>query len=96
MKKIKQTKFGNWMNLKIGDKIKIGKKYSKAHNDFFEPGKIIILIQGYFDEYNGLYSYTSNAPSIWDEDQQEYSSIFHLFGNDLERFMDCEIIRKEE
>lgn len=81
------------INLKIGDKIKIGKKYSIFSNNQFKPGEIIILIDGEFDEYNGLYTETLHAPSIWDEEQQEFDSIFHLFGNDLEDFLDCEVIK---
>jgi hypothetical protein len=78
------------MNLEIGTKIKIGKEYSKEYG--FKEGEVIELIEGYFDEYNGLYCYTSNAPSIWNEQQKEFDSIYHLFGNDLERFLDCKIV----
>jgi len=76
-------------DLKVGAKIKIGAEYSKEFG--FEPGEIIELVEGSFDEYNGLYEYTSNAPAIWNEQQKEFDSIFHLFGNDLEHIMDCEI-----
>lgn len=86
-------KIGNYLNLQVGDKIKIGKKYSKHCNGVFKPGEIIILITGEFDYENGLYNETQYAPSIWDEDQQDYESIYHLFGNDLEDFMDCEVIK---
>ena len=86
-------KTGNWLNLKVGDKIKIGRIFAKHFN--FEPGEIIELIEGEFDDYNGLYNFTSFAPAIWNEEQKEFDSIYHLFGNDLENFMDCEIVRKE-
>jgi hypothetical protein len=89
-------KQGNWLNLKVGDKIKIGKKYAEFGNFRFKTGQIIELIQGEFDDYNGLYNITTCAPSIWNEDQQEFDSIFHLFGNDLEDFLDCKIIRNQK
>jgi hypothetical protein len=78
------------MDLQVGTKIKIGKKY--AEKFYFKSGEIIELVEGSFDEYNGLYCYTSHAPAIFNEKQNEYDSIYHLFGNDLEDFMDCEII----
>jgi len=77
-------------NLQIGTKIRIGEKYAKTYG--FEPNEIIELIEGHFDEYNGLYCYASTAPAIYNEHQKEYDSIFHLFGNDIENFMDCEIL----
>lgn len=77
--------------LKVGVKIKIGVKYASGRE--FEPDEIIELIPGYFEEDNGLYCYTSEAPSIQVEEGGEFDSIYHLFGNDLERFMDCEIVK---
>ena len=50
-------------NLKIGTKIKIGQQYVEKFG-CFEIGEVIELIEGYFDEDNGLYCYTSTAPSI--------------------------------
>lgn len=78
------------MELVVGTKIKIGKQYAEFHG--VEPEEIIELVEGYFDEDNGLYCYTSTAPAVWNEVEQEFDSIYHLFGNDLENFMDCEII----
>ena len=88
----RKDKTGNWLNLKIGDKIKIGKKYSKK--SYLKPGQIITLIKGFFDYYNGLYDETQVAPSIWNKYDEDYDSIYHLFGNDLEDFQDCQIVRK--
>lgn len=82
------------MNLKVGTKIRIGKKYSDEYG--FEHNEVIELVEGFFEEYNGLYCYTSTAPSIWNEDQKEFDSIYHLFGNDLENFLDCEIVENPE
>lgn len=76
--------------LKVGTKIKLGKEYCKGTG--FKPGTIITLELGEFDHWNGLYEEVQTAPSIWDEDDEDYSSIYHLFGNDLEDFADCEIL----
>ena len=75
----------------VGARIKLGEKYCKARNGC-NSGDVIELIKGEFDEDNGLYTYTSTAPSIWNEERKEFDSIYHLFGNDLEDFWDCEII----
>lgn len=78
--------------LQVGTKIKIGKKYSEEHG--FEPNQIIELVEGVFDEDNGLYTTTSTAPSVWNETLDEFDSIYHMFGNNLEDFMDCEIVEQ--
>ena len=78
------------MILEVGTKIKIGEKYAQEHG--FEPNEVIELVEGSFDDYNGLYCFTSTAPAIWNEDLEEYDSIYHLFGNKLEHFMDCEVV----
>ena len=89
MKELKELR----QELRVGAKIKIGSEYSKVHTGF-KSGQIIELIQGYFDEDNGLYSYTSEAPSIKSIDEDdEYDSIYHLFGNNFENWMDCEVVR---
>lgn len=75
----------------VGAKIKIGKQYSKEHG--LESGQVITLIEGYFDYENGLCTSSVTSPSIWDEDSKDYESIYHLFGNDLENWMDCKIVK---
>lgn len=74
----------------VGNKIKIGKNYAKECG--FKEGEIIELVQGSFEEDNGLYCFTSHAPAIWNEHLKEFDSIYHLFGNKLENFMDCEVL----
>ena len=81
----------NAIDLKVGDKIKIGALYAEQHN-FFTAGQIIELIKGYFEYDNGLYIEDQYAPAIWSEEDEDYDSIYHLFGNNLEDFMDCEIV----
>ncbi|HUT44459.1 MAG TPA: hypothetical protein VMW95_08995 [Desulfobacterales bacterium] len=84
------NKIGNHLNLKIGDKIKIGKKCAARVG--LKKGEIIELIEGFFEYDNGLYSETQTAPSIESDDGDD-DSIFHLFGNNLEDFLDSEIIK---
>lgn len=79
----------NTLNLQVGTKIKIGKEYAEEYGQFNE-GEIITLIDGVFECDNGLYCYNDSCPAIWNGD--DYDSIFHLFGNDLEYFMDCEVV----
>ncbi len=76
--------------LKVGVKIKIGKIFANEHS-WCKEGDIIELIEGYFEEDNGLYTYTSTVPSIWNEADEDFDSIYHLFGNDLDEFADNEI-----
>ena len=79
--------------LVIGAKIKFGKKYAKDHNS--SEGKVIELIEGTFECDNGLYTYYESCPAIWNEKTKDFDSIYHLFGNDFEWFMDCKILTKE-
>ena len=80
--------------LVVGARIKIGKKYSKNKN--FTDGEIITLIEGYFSHDNGLYEETSTCPAIFDKRSGDFDSIYHLFGNDLEDFQDCEVMTPNE
>ena len=80
------------LKLKSGDKIKFGKKYCRKTGRKDLLGKSIMLTPQYFDEYNGLYCYQSECPGIWNESENEADSIYHLFGNSLEDFLDCELI----
>lgn len=77
----------------VGVKIRIGKIFSEQ-NKWAKEGEILQLVEGYFDYENGLYTETQTAPSIWESERKEFSSIYHLFGNDLEDFLDCEIVNK--
>lgn len=79
--------------LTVGTKIKIGKEY--ADNFGYEEGQIIELVEGYFDYENGLYTETQTCPAVFNESQNDFDSIYHLFGNDMEHWMDCEIVKRE-
>lgn len=83
---------GNWKKLKVGDKIKIGKKSSEYCG--LEEDEIIELIEGEFEYDNGLYEEIQTAPSIWNEEDGEFDSIFHLFGNDLDGFLDSKVLKE--
>ena len=78
--------------LVVGAKVKIGLNYCNNRISF-TPGEIITLVEGEFDYENGLYTETQTAPSIWDEQSKDFESIYHLFGNDLEDFEDCEVLQ---
>ncbi len=76
--------------LVVGTKIKYGKQYAEFAG--VNEGEVIELVEGSFEYDNWLYTENQTAPSIWDESQKDFDSIYHLFGNDLEDFMDCEIV----
>lgn len=74
----------------VGVKIKIGKQSAK-HCGFCE-GQIVQLVEGVFEYDNGLYTEEQLCPAFYDEIRKDFDSIYHLFGNDLEDFLDCEIL----
>ena len=76
--------------LVVGTKVRIGKECSQVTG--LDNGQVIEFIKGFFDEENGLYTETVTAPSIRNEAAGDFDSIYHLFGNDLEDFLDSEIL----
>ena len=72
---------GNWLNLKVGDKIKIGKEYKNKHDYWnrFKIGQIIKLIKGSFEYDNGLYTVNQTAPSIYNKENFYTSAYLFLF-----------------
>ncbi|MFY7988741.1 MAG: hypothetical protein ACOVNP_07665 [Flavobacterium sp.] len=78
--------------LVVGAKVKIGKEYAEKIGKFFEAGQIIELVEGHFEYDNGLYIEDQTSPSWWDAEEEDFESIYHLFGNKLEGFMDCEVV----
>lgn len=81
------------MNIERGDSVKFGEQYCKENNREDLIGKTVKLTPQYFEEDNGLYTYYSECPGIYNEANKEADSIYHLFGNDFENFMDCELIK---
>lgn len=77
--------------LKVGVTIKLGDDFKNKFKGF-EGRKTITLINCDFDYENGLYTETQTSPGI--ENGDDCDSIYHLFGNDLEDFMDCEIMER--
>lgn len=76
----------------VGAKIKFGKEYCETHYRSDLIDKTVELVEGHFEYDNGLYTVDDPAHSIWEESINDFSSIYHLFGNDLSDFMDCEIV----
>jgi len=76
----------------VGAKIKIGKKYELETSGNFKEGQIIELVEGTFESDCGDNPTIEKCPSIWCDKQQDFDSIYHLFGNGLEDFLDNEIL----
>lgn len=75
--------------LKVGVKVKLGKEYCKKYGCKEE---IITLIECWFEYENGLYCDDRMCPGIHNEANDDDDSIYYLFGNDFENFMDCEVV----
>lgn len=75
-----------------GDSVKFGERWCKENGWEELKNKTIMLSPQYFEEDNGLYNFATHCPGICDEDGEPHS-IYHLFGNDLEDYMDCELIK---
>lgn len=82
--------------MKSGDKIKFGEQYCKEERREDLLGQTIMLTPQLFEEDNGLTTYFSEAPGIYDVEEQEADSIYHLFGDYLENVHDCEVIPATE
>ena len=80
--------------LVVGTKIRIGKKFSEGvlGRNFLKENDIITLVEGEFEVENGLYTEIQKCPAIWDPELKEYDSIYHLFDNNFDNWLDCEII----
>ena len=78
--------------LVVGAVIKIGEEFAEFSDGRFNAGEEITLIEGHFEYENGLYTEDRYCPAIWNSDLEEYDSIYHLFGNELNGFDDCEVI----
>lgn len=84
------------MEIEGGDSITFGEKWCIEHYRENLKGKTIKLEPQYFECDNGLYVYETVCPGIpaeLNDYTNEADSIFHLFGNKFERFMDCILIK---
>ena len=76
-----------------GDSVKFGNKWCKAHNSEHLIGKTIMMTPQYFEYDNGLYVEDQECPGMLEEGSEDPDSIYHLFGNEFENFMDCELVK---
>ena len=60
--------------------------------NFLKENDIITLVEGEFEVENGLYTEIQKCPAIWNPELKEYDSIYHLFDNNFDNWLDCEII----
>jgi len=75
-------------NLIVGAKIKIGKEYAKESR--FTEGEIITLELLPFEYDSDFGGGVEDAPGVFNG--YDNDSIYHLFGNNFEWWMDNEII----
>lgn len=80
--------------LKPGVKVRIGEKSSVKCG--FQAGEVVTLQLGSFDYENGFWTETIQGPAVWNETVDDWDSVYHIWGNDLEDFLDCEIIEGGE
>lgn len=73
-----------------GSTLKIGANYAKGNPCFF-PGQLLQIFAWDFGEYP---EEIDEASAVYNPTSGEVESIYHLFGNKLENFMDCEVITK--
>ena len=76
--------------LVVGAKIRLGPQYCEAIDG--NPGDVITLALGTFEEDDGLTSYITECPAVWNELNADFDSIYHLFGNYLEWWYDCRFV----
>jgi len=103
--KVEKTIRYSHEDFNIGDSIILGKEFCEE-NGFPYTGKELNFVKGSFDADNGLYAYTEYAISLASIDicatedyvtgEDEYESIFHLFGNNLDGCMDCKMTLKSQ
>ena len=81
------------MNFERGDSVKFGGKWCKEYRRDDLLNQVVKFTPQWFEVDNGLYTYETECPGIYDVESQEADSIYHLFGNNFENFMDCELIK---
>lgn len=81
------------MNIERGDSVVFGELWCLSNGRKDLINKTIKLTPEWFEDDNGLFSYYTECPGIYDKVSEESESIYHLFGNDFEYFMDCKLIK---
>jgi hypothetical protein len=76
-----------------GDSVKFGEKWCNEHNCDHLIGKTVMMTPQWFDYDDDHGGGVDECPGMVVIDGEDPQSIFHLFGNDFENFMDCEHIK---
>lgn len=84
------------MNIERGDSVKFGQEWCIQYGREELVNQTVKLTPQYFEDDNGLYTFERECPGIYDKENEEADSIYHLFGNNFEKFMDCELIKGTE
>lgn len=74
----------------VGTKIKIGRKYSEEHG--FKEGEIIELKLLPFEYDSDFGGGIEDCAGVENKHHNDNDSIYHLFGNDFENWLDCKIV----
>lgn len=81
------------VNFERGDSVKFGEKWCKENRCEHLIGETIMMTPQWFDYDDDLGGGMEECPGMIMEDGEEPESIYHLFGNNFENFMDCEHIK---
>lgn len=84
------------MKFKEGDSVQFGREYCEYTGKEYLLGQTVMLRYQYFEYDNGLYTEDQSCLGIYNEEDEEADSIYHLFGNKLDGFMDCKLIEASE
>ncbi|NEW05932.1 hypothetical protein GK047_07905 [Paenibacillus sp. SYP-B3998] len=79
-----------------GDSVKFGKEWCKENHSKHLIGKTVMMTPQWFEYDNGLYCEEQECPGMLEEGSDEPESVYHLFGNEFENFMDCELVKGSE
>ena len=70
--------------------ISIGKQFAEKSPQF-KAGQLITLKTVGFESDDGFGS-MQYSPAVWNETTKEWDSIYHLYENNLEGFLDCAVL----
>lgn len=76
-----------------GDSIKFGKEWCAKNDSPHLIDKVVLMTPQYFEVDNGLYCHEVECPGMVVIEGDEPDSIYNLFGNNFEHFMDCVLIK---
>lgn len=84
------------LDIERGDSIIFGEKWCEKNDRPDLINCTVKLTPQWFETDNGLFTSNVECPGLWDEEAKEADSIYHLFGNEFEDFMDCQLIKGSE